>query len=97
SNAQLEDDYPQIPGTVPAFFPPYELRPHQDLESTLHQVLLLPSTIMNRAVSGASNPYGQARATRAISRRDQAMPSGSLTPSSATGSRAAAPKFNSGC
>ncbi|HXJ58355.1 MAG TPA: TonB-dependent receptor [Verrucomicrobiae bacterium] len=40
SNAQLEDDYPQIPGTVPAFFPPYELRPHQDLESTLHQVLL---------------------------------------------------------
>jgi tetratricopeptide (TPR) repeat protein len=38
SNAQLEDDYPRIPESVPHFFPPYELKPRQDLESTLHQV-----------------------------------------------------------
>jgi tetratricopeptide (TPR) repeat protein len=40
SNARLEDDYPQISSSVPAFFPPYELKPHQNLESTLHQVRL---------------------------------------------------------
>jgi hypothetical protein len=40
SNAQLEDVYPGIPESVPAFFPPYELRPRQELESTLHQILL---------------------------------------------------------
>jgi tetratricopeptide (TPR) repeat protein len=40
SNAQLEDVYPDIPESVPHFFPPYELKPHQNLESTLHQVQL---------------------------------------------------------
>jgi hypothetical protein len=40
SNAQLEDDYPGIPESVPHFFPPYELKPRQNLESTLHQVRL---------------------------------------------------------
>jgi outer membrane receptor protein involved in Fe transport/thioredoxin-like negative regulator of GroEL len=40
SNAQLDDVYPNIPVGVPAFFPPYELKPNQDLESTLHQVQL---------------------------------------------------------
>jgi outer membrane receptor protein involved in Fe transport/Flp pilus assembly protein TadD len=40
SNAQLQDVYPQIPETVPHFFPPNELKPRQDLESTLHQVQL---------------------------------------------------------
>jgi Tfp pilus assembly protein PilF len=38
SNAQLEDVYPGIPESVPHFFPPYELKPRQDIESTLHQV-----------------------------------------------------------
>jgi Tfp pilus assembly protein PilF len=40
SNAQLEDDFPMIPTSVPHLFPPDELKPRQDLESTLHQVLL---------------------------------------------------------
>jgi outer membrane receptor protein involved in Fe transport len=40
SNAQLEDDYPNIPESVPHFFPPFELKPRQNLESTLHQVQL---------------------------------------------------------
>jgi tetratricopeptide (TPR) repeat protein len=40
SNAQLEDDFPRIPTDVPHFFPPNELKPRQDLESTLHQVSL---------------------------------------------------------
>ena len=38
SNAQLKDTYPNIPESVPHFFPPSELRPRQELESTLHQV-----------------------------------------------------------
>lgn len=40
SNAHLDDQFPQIPGSVPHFFPPYQLRPRQELESLLHQVQL---------------------------------------------------------
>jgi Flp pilus assembly protein TadD len=40
SNAQLEDVYPLIPESVPHFFPPDELKPRQNLESTLHQIHL---------------------------------------------------------
>ncbi len=40
SHARLEDEYPGIPESVPHFFPPYELRPRQSLESLLHQVHL---------------------------------------------------------
>jgi len=42
SNARLDDDYPRIPESVPFghSFPPYEFKPRQNLESTLHQVLL---------------------------------------------------------
>ncbi len=38
SNARLEDVYPQIPVGVPHSIPPYELKPRQHLESTLHQI-----------------------------------------------------------
>lgn len=38
--SRLEDGYPQIPGSVPHLFPPYQLRPQQTLESTLHQLEL---------------------------------------------------------
>jgi Tfp pilus assembly protein PilF len=38
NNARLDDQFPQIPGSVPHFFPPYQLRPRQELESLLHQV-----------------------------------------------------------
>lgn len=42
SNARLDDCYPGIPESVPFGhnFPPYELKPRQNLESTLHQVQL---------------------------------------------------------
>jgi hypothetical protein len=40
SNAQLDDDYPGILENAPHLFPPNELKPRQDLESTLHQVQL---------------------------------------------------------
>ena len=40
SNAQLDDTYPNIPTGVIHLFPPYELKPRQDLESTLHHVLM---------------------------------------------------------
>jgi hypothetical protein len=40
SHAELEDRFPRIPGSVPHFFEPYELKPRQDLESVLHQVRL---------------------------------------------------------
>jgi outer membrane receptor protein involved in Fe transport len=53
SNAQLEDVYPAIPENVPHSFPPYELHPRQDLESTLHQVRLFAG------VNYASGLFGQ--------------------------------------
>ncbi|MBK7999452.1 MAG: TonB-dependent receptor [Verrucomicrobia bacterium] len=47
SNARLEDNFPGIPESVPHFFPPYELKPRQNLESTLHQIHL--HAVMNHA------------------------------------------------
>lgn len=38
SRARLDDDYANIPASASHFFPPYELKPQQELTSTLHQV-----------------------------------------------------------
>jgi tetratricopeptide (TPR) repeat protein len=40
SKAHLEDDFPGIPPGASHFFEPYELKPRQTLESTLHQLRL---------------------------------------------------------
>lgn len=45
SRARLEDDYLNIPASAAHFFPPYELKPQQELISTLHQVQLF--TLVN--------------------------------------------------
>lgn len=54
SRARLEDDYLNIPASAAHFFPPYELKPQQELTSTLHQVQLFtmlnhPSGFFGRA------------------------------------------------
>jgi outer membrane receptor protein involved in Fe transport len=56
SNAQLQDVFPGIPESVPHFFPPYEFKPRQDLESTLHQVQFFG--VLNHA----SGCFGRAEA-----------------------------------
>jgi len=53
SNASLEDVYPNIPENVPHQIPPFQLRPRQELESTLHQVRLFAG------VNYASGLFGQ--------------------------------------
>ena len=53
SNASLEDVYPNIPENVPHQIPPFQLRPRQELESTLHQVRLFAG------VNHASGLFGQ--------------------------------------
>ena len=40
SRAELKDTYPEISESVPHFFPPYSLKPRQELRGMLHQLQL---------------------------------------------------------